>query len=142
MPEKLNTNFVDHICIAVRDVALTERDYIQAFGWEVAYRYIDEPEKIRVTGFMVGPTAIEIMEDLDGTGEVAKFIARAGEGVMLISYNVDDCPAALEILKRNNVKLIDQQPRWFAEHKRNFAFIHPRATHGILTEIIDGKYRV
>ena len=142
MPEKLKTNFVDHICIAVRDVKEAEKDYTQAFGWEVAYRYVDAPEKIRVTGFMVGPTAIEVMEDLDGTGEVAKFIQRAGEGVMLISYNVDDCDESLETLKRNNVKLIDQKPRWFAEHKRNFAFIHPKATHGILTEIIDGKYQL
>ena len=142
MPEKLSTNFVDHICIAVRDVKQAEDDYVRAFGWDGAYRYIDEPEKIRVVGFMVGQTAIEIMDDLDGTGEVAKFIERSGEGVMLISYNVDDCAASLEKLKKNNVRLIDQEPRYFAEHDRNFAFIHPKATHGILTEIIDGKYRI
>jgi len=142
MSEKLKTNFVDHICIAVKDVKQAERDYVDAFGWKVAYRYVDEPEKIRVTGFMVGPTAIEVMEDLDGTGEVAKFIQRAGEGVMLISYNVDDCTKSLDILKQNNVRLIDQKPRYFAKHDRNFAFIHPKATHGILTEIIDGKYQL
>ena len=142
MPEKLNTNFVDHICIAVRDVKQAEKDYVEAFGWDVAYRYVDEPEKIRVTGFMVGPTAIEVMEDLDGNGEVAKFIAARGEGVMLISYNVDSCTESLDKLKKNNVRMIDQQPRYFAEHDRNFAFIHPKATHGILTEIIDGKYKV
>ena len=89
---------------------------------------------------MVGPTAIEMMEDLDGTGEVAKFIKRTGEGVMLISYNVDNCNESLDVLKKNKVKLIDQKPRWFAEYKRNFAFIHPMNTHGVLTEIIDGKY--
>ena len=142
MPEKIKTNFVDHICIAVKDVKQAEEDYINAFGWEVAYRYDDEPEKIRVTGFMVGPTAIEIMEDLDGTGEVAKFIERSGEGVMLISYNVDNCYDSMEKLKKNGVRLIDQQPRYFAEHDRNFAFIHPKATHGILTEVIDGEYKL
>ena len=142
MPEKINTNFVDHICIAVKDVNQAEKDYIAAFGWDVAYRYVDEPEKIRVTGFMVGPTAIEVMEDLDGTGEVAKFIQRSGEGVMLISYNVDNCAESLEKLKKNGTKLIDQKPRYFAEHDRNFAFIHPKATHGILTEIIDGGYKL
>ena len=140
MPEEMKTNYVDHICIAVKDLETAEQDYIDAFGWEVAYRYEDEPEKIRVTGFMVGQTAIEIMEDLDGTGEVAKFVERRGEGVMLISYNVDDCGESLELLKRNKVRLIDQKPRFFAEYKRNFAFIHPAATHGILTEIIDGEY--
>jgi methylmalonyl-CoA/ethylmalonyl-CoA epimerase len=142
MPEKIKTNFVDHICIAVKDVKKAEEDYINAFGWEVAYRYVDEPEKIRVTGFMVGPTAIEVMEDLDGTGEVAKFIERAGEGVMLISYNVDNCGEALEKLKKNNVRLIDQKPRYFAAHNRNFAFIHPKVMHGILTEVIDGNYKL
>jgi methylmalonyl-CoA/ethylmalonyl-CoA epimerase len=142
MSERLKTNFVDHICIAVKNVKQAEQDYVEAFGWKVAYHYVDEPEKIRVTGFMVGPTAIEIMEDLDGTGEVAKFIERSGEGVMLISYNVDNCEKSLEILKRNNVRLIDQKPRYFAEHDRNFAFIHPKATHGILTEVIDGKYKL
>ena len=140
MPEKLNTNFLDHISIAVNDVKKAEKDYVDAFGWDVAYRYVDEPEKIRVTGFMVGQTAIEIMEDLDGTGEVSKFIKRAGEGVMLISYNVDNCKESLDLLKRNKVRLIDQKPRIFAKGKRKFAFIHPKATHGVLTEIIDGKY--
>lgn len=140
MAEKIKVNYVDHICIAVNDVKKAEKDYIDMFGWEVAYRYVDEPEKIRVTGFMVGPTAIEVMEDVDGTGEVAKFIRGRGEGVMILSYNVDNCEESLESLKKNKVRLIDQKPRFFAEYKRNFAFIHPVAAHGILTEIIDGKY--
>ena len=140
MAEKLKANYVDHICIAVNDVKKAEKDYIDMFGWEVAYRYVDEPEKITVTGSMVGQTAIEIMEDTDGTGEISKFIRRAGEGVMILAYNVDNCEESLELLKRNKVRLIDQKPRWFAEYKRNFAFIHPIAAHGILSEIIDGKY--
>ncbi len=140
MSEKLKTNYVDHICIAVKNLEQAEKDYINNFGWDVAYRYVDEPEKIKVTGFMVGETAMELIEDLDGTGDVAKFINRAGEGVMLISYNVDNCHESLELLKRNKVNLIDEKPRFFAEYKRNFAFIHPRAAHGVLMEIIDGKY--
>jgi len=98
------------------------------------------PEKLKVNYVDHGPTAIEIMEDLDGTGEVAKFIKRAGEGVMLISYNVDNCEESLELLKKNKVRLIDQKPRLFAQYNRNYAFIHPAVTHGVLTEIIDGKY--
>ena len=89
MAEKIKTNYVDHICIAVNDVKRAEQTYCDMFGWDVAYRYVDEPEKIRVTGFMVGPTAIEVMEDLDGTGPTANFIKGRGEGVMIVSYNVD-----------------------------------------------------
>ena len=140
MAEKLKVNYVDHICIAVNDVKKAEKDYIDNFGWDVAYRYVDEPEKIRVTGFMAGATAIEIMEDTDGTGPTASFIKRSGEGVMIVAYNVDNCEESLNVLKKNKVRLIDQEPRWFAEYKRNFAFIHPVAAHGILTEVIDGKY--
>jgi methylmalonyl-CoA/ethylmalonyl-CoA epimerase len=138
MPEKVKTNFVDHICVAVHNLEAAERDYAAAFGWEASYRYVDEAEKLKVTGFMVGPTAIELMEDLDGTGEVARFLARRGEGVMLISYNVDDCSEALETLKRNDVAVIDRAPRIFEPYGRRYAFVHPRATHGVLTEIIDG----
>jgi methylmalonyl-CoA/ethylmalonyl-CoA epimerase len=141
MPEKLKVNYIDHICIAVKDLKKAEEDYAGAFGWERAYHYVDEPEKIRVTGFRIGdtPTCVEIMEDLDGTGDIAKFIAKRGEGVMLLSYNVDDCGKAIETLKKNKVKMIDDKPRFFAEYKRNYAFIHPAPMHGILTEVIDGK---
>jgi len=140
MAEKIKANYVDHICIAVKDVKQAEEDYINMFGWDVAYRYVDEPEKIKVTGFMAGPTAIEVMEDTDGTGNTAKFIAGRGEGVMIVSYNVDNCAEALDKLKKNGVKLIDEKPRYFEAYNRYFAFIHPKAAHGILTEVIDGKY--
>ena len=137
----MKVNKIDHLCIAVKDLEAAKKTWQPILGKsEPDDAYVDEPEKIRVVGFMVGPTAIEIMEDLDGTGEVSKFIARSGEGVMLISYNVDDCFKSLDKLKKNKVALIDQKPRYFAEHDRNFAFIHPRATHGILTEVIDGNY--
>ena len=81
MSERVKANFVDHISIAVKDVATAEEEFKKAFGWEVSGRYIDSGEKIRVSYFMVGPTAVEVMEDLDGTGEVAKFITKHGEGV-------------------------------------------------------------
>jgi methylmalonyl-CoA/ethylmalonyl-CoA epimerase len=140
MAEKIKTNYVDHICIAVKDVKQAEEDYVNMFGWDVAYRYVDEPEKIKVTGFMVGQTAIEVMEDTDGTGNTAKFVASRGEGVMIVSYNVDDAEEALDKLKKNNVKLIDEKARYFEAYDRHFAFIHPKSAHGVLTEVIDGKY--
>jgi methylmalonyl-CoA/ethylmalonyl-CoA epimerase len=142
MPEIINTNFVDHITIAVKDIRQAEEDYVNTFGWSVEYRYEDIPEKIRVVGFMVGQTAIELTEDIDGTGEVAKFIERSGEGVMLISYNVDDCSDVMQKLNLNGAQLIDSKPRYLAGQNRNFAFVHPRSTHGVLTEIIDGVTKV
>ncbi len=140
MPEKVIVNYVDHISIAVKDIKKAEKDYQNVFGWEVAGRYIDRDEKISVSYFRVGQTCVELMEDLDGTGEVAKFIAKRGEGVMLISYNVDDAGEALRLLKANGVKLIDQEPRLWKERGGRYAFIHPDAVHGVLTEVADGRY--
>ena len=70
---------MDRISIVVKDVAGAEREFKKTFGWEVNGQYTDPGEKIRVGYFMVGPTAVELMEDLNGTGEVAKFIAKHGK---------------------------------------------------------------
>ncbi|MFH1488856.1 MAG: VOC family protein [Pseudomonadota bacterium] len=140
MPEEVKANYVDHVSIAVRDLKEAEEDFKKAFGWKAAGRYKDMDEKISVVYFQVGPTAVEIMEDLDGTGEVAKFIERRGEGVMVLSFNVDDCGESLERLKKNGARVLDQKPRFAKELNRYFAFLHPKACHGVLGEVIDGKY--
>ncbi len=140
MPEKLNTNHIDHISIAVKDLKKAEEDFKHAFGWEVDGRYSDHDEKINVAYFMIGPTALEIMEDMDGTGEVAKFIGKHGEGIMVLSINVDNTFESLELLKRNGADLLDQKPRFAKELNRYFAFLRPKQCHGVLAEFIDGKY--
>lgn len=140
MAEEVKVNYVDHISIAVKDLKKAEEDFKNQFGWKVAGRYKDLDENIRVVYFQVGPTAVEIMEDIDGTGEVAKFIKRRGEGVMVLSFNVDNCSDSIKMLKKNGVRMIDNEPRLAKELNRYFAFIHPKACHGILTEVIDGEY--
>ena len=140
MPEKLKPNYIDHISIAVKDIREAEEDFRRTFGWEADGRYSDDDEKINVVYFMIGQTALEIMEDMDGTGEVAKFIDKHGEGIMVFSINVDNTIDSLELLKRNGARLIDQKPRFAKELKRHFAFLHPKQCHGVLAEVIDGKY--
>ena len=140
MSEEVKVNFVDHISIAVRDLKKAEEDFRNIFGWKAAGRYRDAGENIRVVYFKVGPTAVELMEDMDGTGEVAKFIEKRGEGVMVVSFNVDNCMNSLRTLQKNGARLIDKEPRLAEELDRHFAFIHPKACHGVLTEVIDGKY--
>ena len=90
MPGKVKANYIDHISIAVRDLKQAEEDFRRAFGWEVDGRYSDLDEKINVAYFMIGSTALEIMEDMDGTGEVAQYISKFGEGIMVLSINVDN----------------------------------------------------
>ena len=140
MLEKLKTGYVDHISIAVNDLKKAEEDLKQVFGREPDGRYKDYDEKIRVVYFMVGPTAVEIMEDLDGTGEVAKFVKKHGEGVMVLSFNVDSVTESLDVLTGNGARLLDRKPRYVKELHRYFAFLHPRQCHGVLGEVIEGTY--
>ncbi len=139
MSDTVAANYVDHVSIAVRSVEKAEENFKKAFGWEVSGRFVDVKENIRVSYFMVGSTGIELMEDLDGTGEVAKFIEKRGEGVMVLSFNVDDCGQALEKLKKNAAHMIDEKPRFSKETNRYFGFLHPKA-YGVLAEVIDGTY--
>ena len=78
MIDEVKVNYIDHISIAVKDLNKAVKEFEEIFGWKVAGRYADPDENLRVAYFQVGPTAFELMEDLDGTGEVAKFIERRG----------------------------------------------------------------
>ncbi len=130
---------IDHICIAVKDLAQARQIYEQTFGLELAVAYIAESEKINVARYYLGEVALELMESTSPDGEVAKFIRRQGEGVFLISYSVDDVEAGLAELKSKGKKLIDQKPRHLSGNR--YAFIMPpNELCGVLTEIIDGDY--
>ena len=130
---------IDHICIAVKDLAAARKVYEETLGLELALEYEAPSEKIKVARYYLGEVALELMEDLDGSGEVAKFIERKGEGVFLLSYRVDDVAEGLKGLKDKGVKTIDQAPRRLMGNR--YAFLQPPGElAGVLTEIIDGRF--
>ena len=99
--------------------------------------YVDEPEKIRVARYWLGEVGFELMESTAPDGEVAKFIERHGEGIMLLSFNVDNTREAMEELKGKGYSFIGGA-RPFRDCE--FAFIHPKAVNGVLLELIDYKW--
>ncbi len=86
---------VDHICIAVKDLSAARTIYENTLGLELAIEYVAESEKIKVARYYIGEVALELMESTTPDGEVAKFIDKKGEGVFLISYQVDDVAEGL-----------------------------------------------
>jgi methylmalonyl-CoA/ethylmalonyl-CoA epimerase len=98
---------------------------------------VDEPEKIRVARYWVGGVGFELMESLTPDGDVAKFVEKRGEGVMLISLNVDNTRAAMQELKAKDYPFIGGA-RPFRDCE--FAFVHPKAVNGVLLELIDYKW--
>jgi methylmalonyl-CoA epimerase len=86
----------------------------------------------------VGPSRIELLEAIDETSPVAKFIAKRGEGIHHICLEVEDIEAKLRELKAAGVRLIDEAPRAGAGgHK--IAFVHPASAHGVLIELTETR---
>lgn len=130
-------NRIDHICIAVKDLEEAKKKWEPLLGKDAPDdAYIDEPEKIKVARYYLGEVGFELMESTTEDGDVAKFIARHGEGIMLVSFNVDNTREAIEELTDKGYPFIGG-----ARPFRNceFAFVHPKATCGVLLEVIDDK---
>jgi methylmalonyl-CoA/ethylmalonyl-CoA epimerase len=139
----MKINKLDHLCIAVKDLEAARKVWEPLLGKSGPDdAYVDEGEKIRVARYWVGEIGFELMESTAADGDVAKFIAKRGEGLMLISFNVDNTRQAVEELRENGYPLIPAPNGEIARPFRDceFAFIHPRRLNGVLTEIIDYKW--
>ncbi len=133
----MNVNKIDHISIAVRDLDQARRVWEPVLGKERPDdEYIDEPEKIRVARYWIGEVGFELMESTSDDGDVARFIEKRGEGIMLVSFNVPDTRDAIAELEAGNYEFIGGA-RPFRDGE--FAFLHPRQMNGVLTELIDDK---
>ena len=139
----MKTNKVDHICIAVRNLEAARKIWEPLLGKSGPDdAYVDEPEKINVARYWVGEVGFELMESLTPDGDVAKYIEKHGEGVMIISLNVDNTREAAAELQGKDYPFIPDAGGEVARPFRDceFAFIHPKKMNGVLTEIIDYKW--
>lgn len=134
----MKVNKIDHICIAVRDLEAAKKVWEPVLGKsEPDDAYVDEPEKINVARYWVGGVGFELMESTSSDGDVAKFIDKRGEGVMLISLNVDNTRESIAELKDKEYPIIGGA-RPFRDCE--FAFVHPKKMNGVLLELIDYKW--
>ena len=135
----MKTNKIDHICIAVKNLDQARKVWEPVLGKSKPDdEYIDEPEKIKVARYWVGEVGFELMESTTPDGDVAKFIEKRGEGVMLISLNVDNTREAMAELKTKDYPFIGGA-RPFRDCE--FAFIHPKKMNSVLLELIDYKWK-
>ena len=133
----MKINRVDHISVAVRDLAEARQRWEPVLGKEGPDdEYVDEPEKIKVARYWLGEVAFELMESTSPDGDVARFIDRNGEGVMVVSLHVDSTRAAMAELDAGGYPLVGGA-RPFRDGE--FAFVHPKAMNGVLLEVIDTK---
>jgi len=134
----MKVNKIDHICIAVKNLDEARKIWEPILGKSGPDDpYVDELEKIRVARYWLGEVGFELMESTTPDGDVAKFIEKRGEGVMLISFNVDNTREAMDELKAKDYPFIGGA-RPFRDCE--FAFIHPKAVNNVLLELIDYKW--
>lgn len=139
----MKTKKIDHICIAVKDLEQARKVWEPVLGKTGPDDpYVDEPEKIRVARYWVGEVGFELMESTAPDGPVAKWIEKHGEGVMLISFNVEKTRDAVAELEKQDYPFIPAPDGEVARPFRDceFAFIHPKKLNGVLTELIDYKW--
>ena len=127
---------IDHVGVAVSDLDSAVALYEGTFGMPVAHRETVESQGVEAVLLDVGDGHVELLRPLGPDTPVGKFIERSGEGLHHVAYAVDDIDATLERLKEQDVKLIDSEARVGIRGSR-VAFVHPKATGRVLTEIVE-----
>ncbi len=131
---------INHLGIAVKSLDAAIPFYRDQLGMTFEGTEEVAEQKVKVAFLQIGESRIELLEPTADDSPIAKFLEKKGEGVHHTAYEVDDIEAALTDLKAKGIRLIDETPRRGA-HNSLIAFIHPKATGGVLTEICQaGKH--
>ena len=133
-----NTLRVDHIGIAVKDLEQAKKFYTEVLGMKCMGEEVVEEQKVKVCFIPCGDSEVELVKSTSPDGPIAKYIEKNGEGIQHLAIRVDDIEAALADLKEKGVRLIDEKPRYGAGGA-TIAFVHPKATGGILLELSQRK---
>ena len=127
---------IEHLGIAVKSLDEAIPFYENTLGLKCyAIEEVAE-QKVRTAFFKVGQTKIELLEATDPESAIAKFIDKKGEGIQHVAFAVEGLQENLDELAAKGVRLIDAQPRKGAEGL-NIAFLHPKSTLGVLTELCE-----
>lgn len=129
---------IEHIGIAVNSLSRAIPFYENVLGLKCYAIEEVADQKVRTAFFRVGETKIELLESTDPEGPVGKFIEKRGEGIHHMAFAVDHIEERLREAEQAGIRLIDTSPRHGAEGL-SIAFLHPRSTFGVLTELCENK---
>lgn len=134
----MNLSHIEHLGIAVKSIEEALPYYENVLGLKCYNIEEVADQKVRTAFMMVGQTKLELLEPTSDESPIAKFIEKRGEGIHHIAFCVEDTNEALDEVAAKGVKLIDEKARKGAEGL-NIAFLHPKSTMGVLTELCDHK---
>ena len=127
---------IDHVGVATEDLDASLRLYEGSFDMALAHRETVEEQGVEAVLLDVGDCHVELLAPLGPETPVGKFLERKGPGLHHVAYRTDDIEATLDALRDQGVELIDSEPRTGIRQSR-VAFLHPKATGGVLTEVVE-----
>lgn len=125
---------INHVGIAVKSLEEALPFYRDNLGMPFAGIEEVAEQKVRVAMLQIGEAKIELLEPTSEDSPIAKFLEKNGTGVHHLAYEVDDCAAAIAKMVADGARMIDSAPRNGA-HGTKIAFVHPKSSNGILTEL-------
>jgi len=128
-------NKIEHVAFVVDDLEAAVSHYSDVWGLEVSHREHVADQGVEEVMFQLGDSYLQLLGATGPDTTVGKFLERRGEGLHHIAYEVDDLEAMLASLKAKGVEMIDDQPR-LGGRGHMVAFVHPKANHGLLVELI------
>ncbi|GAB1373156.1 methylmalonyl-CoA epimerase [Bacteroidales bacterium] len=133
----MKLSHIEHIGIAVKSLESAIPFYEEMLGLKCYAIEEVADQRVKTAFFKIGQTKIELLESTDSEGPIGKFIEKKGEGIHHIAFATEDgVQKSLDELAEKGVQLIDKTPRKGAEGL-NIAFLHPKSTVGVLTELCE-----
>jgi methylmalonyl-CoA epimerase len=126
---------IDHLAIAVRDLDAAIAWYEDVFGATVAHREVVESDGVEEALLAVAESYIQLLTPIRDDSPVAGFLEKRGEGIHHVGYRVDDVAQALDALRAQGARLIDEEPRP-GSRGTTVAFVHPKGALGTLIELV------
>ena len=130
---------INHIGIAVQSIDATIPFYRDQLGMEFLGGEEVAEQQVKVAMLAIGESKIELLEPTSLDSPVAKFLEKSGQGIHHIAYEVADIEAAIASMIAAGARMIDEKPRLGA-HGTLIAFVHPKSSHGVLTELCQGGH--
>jgi methylmalonyl-CoA/ethylmalonyl-CoA epimerase len=130
---------IDHVGVAVDDLDEAVALYSERLGMPVQHRETVEEQGVEAVLLGVGEGHVELLRPLGDDTAVGRFLERNGPGLHHVAYGTDDIDAALDALRAAGMRLIDEHPRTGIRNSR-VAFVHPRSTGGVLTELVEAAH--
>ena len=129
---------IDHVGIAVGDLEKAVETHEKILNTKCSKREVVESEKVETAFFQTGESKVELLGATSEDSVIAKYVAKKGQGLHHVAFEVDDIHAELERLRGEGFTILNEQPKNGADNKL-VAFVHPKNNCGVLVELCQSK---